>query len=378
MFVESVDLVIVGAGQSGLASAFAARAAGVSAVVLEASATPAGSWPRYYDSLRLFSPARYSSLPGRPLPGDPDRYPTRDEIAGYLQDYASQFGDTICLGERVESVVRASDGCLDVATTSGSELHARTVIAASGSFGSPHRPPLTGLDRFPGSVLHAADYDAPERFAGKRVVVVGAGNSAVQIAVELAEVAKTTLATRAQVKWVEQRPFGRDIHWWLKTTRLDTAPLSRLLFELPVAVLDAGSYRAALAAGRFDRQPMFDRLDGGELVWSGGGREPLDVLILATGYRPHLPYLADTTALGPDGRPLHRGGVSTTVPGLGYVGLEFQRSFSSNTLRGCARDARHVVGALQAQVSPDRVAVPLRSSPTAGSRRRLSRRRRAC
>lgn len=358
--MEHIDLLIVGAGQSGLAAAFEARRAGVSAVVLEASESPAGSWPRYYDSLTLFSPARYSSLPGWRFPGDPDRYPTRDEVAGYLSAYAGQFGDSIRTGERVETVAPVRECGFVVMTASGVELHAGAVIAASGSFGTPYRPQLPGLDGFTGTVLHAAEYDGPARFGGARVVVVGAGNSAVQIAAELAEVATTTLATRAPVKWFEQRPLGRDIHWWLRRTRLDTAPLSRWLVRLPVSVIDTGRYRAALAAGRPDRRPMFDRLAGGAVVWSDDSREPLDALILATGYRPHLPYLADTAALDADGLPLHRGGVSSTVPGLGYVGLEFQRSFSSNTLRGCARDARHVVAALRGHATrPRRSAAPV-------------------
>ncbi|MBF6621168.1 MAG: NAD(P)/FAD-dependent oxidoreductase [Patulibacter sp.] len=346
--MDRVDLIIVGAGQSGLAAAFEARRAGMSAVVLEAADTPAGSWPRYYDSLRLFSPARYSSLPGTPFPGDdPDRYPTRDEVVAYLADYAAQFGDTVRLGTRVESVSRTPGLGFTVTTATGDELRAAAVIAASGHFGAPHRPPLPGLESFTGTVLHAAEYQAPGRFAGQRVAVVGAGNSAIQIAVELAGTARTTLTTRAPITWAAQRPLGRDAHWWLRTTGFDTAPLGRWLDRLPVSVIDDGPYRAAVDAQRPDRRPIFDRLDGGDVVWADGSREPLDAVILATGYRPDLPYLEGTGALAADGSPLHRRGLSTTVPGLGYVGLEFQRSFSSNTLRGCGRDARHVVAALR-------------------------------
>lgn len=355
--VHHVDLAIIGAGQSGLAAAFEARRAGISAVVLEATDTPAGSWPSYYDSLALFSPARYSSLPGSPFPGDPDRYPTRDEVVAYLSRYAEQFGDAIRLGRRVESVSRRPERDFTVATTSGDELQAGAVIAASGQFGAPHRPALPGLEGFTGAVLHAAEYDAPTRFAGQRVVVVGAGNSAIQIAVELAEAAQVTLATRAPVSWLAQRPLGRDAHWWLRATCFDTAPLARWLERLPASVIDSGRYRAAVTAGRPDRRPIFDRLDGGDVVWTDGSREALDALILATGYRAHVPYLDGTGALDPTGAPLHRRGLSTTVPGLGYVGLEFQRSYSSNTLRGCGRDARYVVRALRGAASRNPVAV---------------------
>ncbi len=337
------DLIVVGAGQAGLATARAARDAGMETVVLEAAATAAGSWPGYYDSLRLFSPARYSELPGRRFGGDPDRYPTRDEVVAYLTAYADDLGADVHYGHRVERVA-VEDGQF-VAHVGGSDFAAPCLVAASGAFGRPHRPKLTGLDNFAGQVIHAADYRSPASVDGRRIVVVGAGNSAVQIAVELAATAHVTLATRGPLWWLPQRPLGRDLHWWLTRTGLDTLPVGRWL-DRSQPVLDDGRYRQAIRAGAPDHRPMFDRLDGNTVVWADGSREPVDAVILATGYLPDLDYLAATDALDPDGRPLHRGGVSTTVPGLGYVGLEKQRAIASATLRGVGRDARHVLARL--------------------------------
>jgi putative flavoprotein involved in K+ transport len=113
-------------------------------------------------------------------------------------------------------------------------------------------------------------------------------------------------------------------------------------------VLDAGDHRRAIGAGRPDHRPMFTRLDGDHIEWADGRRETVDAIILATGFRPDLAYLEGTGALDRDGRPLHRAGVSTTVPGLAYVGIEFQRSFRSATVRGVGADARHVVRRLLA------------------------------
>ncbi|MFC0071974.1 FAD-dependent oxidoreductase, partial [Umezawaea endophytica] len=138
---------------------------------------------------------------------------------------------------------------------------------------------------------------------------------------------------------------GRDLHFWLTVTGVDIAPVGRLLpkhFTTPV--LDAGVYRAAVAAGLPDRRPLFTGIDGSTVVWAEGTRETVDVIVLATGYRPDLGYLTPLGALDVDGWPLHRGGVSSGHTGLGYVGLEWQRSLSSATLRGVARDARHVLG----------------------------------
>jgi putative flavoprotein involved in K+ transport len=349
--VTSVDLVIVGAGQAGLATAHSARTLGLRPLVLDAAATAGGSWPNYYDSLTLFSPARFSSLPGMPFPGDPDRYPRRDEVVDYLDAYARHLDADVRRNQRVDRVTHHGDG-FTVSTATGLTAHARLLVAASGGFGTPYRPDLPGLATFTGTVLHSSQYRSPEPFIGHRVVVVGGGNSAVQIAVELAEVAEVTIATRGRLRWQPQRILGRDFHWWLDRTGLDTSPLGPRVAKGSVPVIDDGRYRAAIRAGRPDHRPLFTMLDGDHLVWADGRRERVDALILATGFRPNLGYLDIA------GVPPHRGGVSTTTPGLGFVGLERQRSFASATLRGVGRDATHVLKTLARQQVRGSVGLP--------------------
>ncbi|WP_313904715.1 NAD(P)/FAD-dependent oxidoreductase [Streptomyces sp. SLBN-118] len=173
-------------------------------MVLEVSDRAAGSWPRHHDSLTLFSPARYSS------------HPHRDEVVAYLTSYAARPDADIRTGTRVTEVRPGATGYIR-SLEGGGRLSARAVVAASGAFGRPHRPALPGLEQFPRRVLHAADYRDPATFAGQRIVVVGAGNSAVQIAAELATMAQVTLASRHQAKFARQHAFGRDLHFWLKT-----------------------------------------------------------------------------------------------------------------------------------------------------------------
>jgi len=346
--MEKVPITVIGAGQAGLATAWAANRHGVRPLVLEAADRPGGSWPHYYNSLTLFSPARFSALPGLAMPGDPERYPLRDEVVEYLRDYASRLDADLVYGSRVEQVEHDRAGFV-LTTADGSRVRSSMVVAATGSFSQPHRPALPGLEDFTGTVLHATQYRAPEPFTGQRVVVVGGGNSGVQIASELADVARVNLATRSPVAWVNQRPLGRDIHWWFTRSGLDAAPLRRVWEKGPTPVIDDGRYRADLASGNPDRREMFTRLDGDKVTWADGTVERVDALLLATGYRPALDYLAPTGALDAQGHPLHRGGISNSVPGLGYVGLEFQRSFSSATLRGVGRDARHVLRRLLAR-----------------------------
>ncbi|MGX2992988.1 flavin-containing monooxygenase [Streptomyces sp. JNUCC 64] len=353
--MERADVVVIGGGQSGLASARALAGEGLGAVVLEASGRAVGAWPRYYDGLTLFTPARYSSLPGPAFPGDPDRYPRRDEVVAYLADYADRLDADIRTGRRVHAVRRTGHGHghgFEVETADGERLAARAVVAASGSFGRPYRPDLPGLDAFTGIVLHAADYRDPAPFAGRRVIVVGAGNSAVQIAAELAVVARVTLATRRPVRYAPQRILGRDLHFWLTRTGVDRAPLGRLLRVPPSPpVIDDGRYRAALARREPDRRPVFTGTEGAEVIWPDGTREAVDTIVLATGYRPDLPYLTGLDgALDRAGRPRHREGRSLAHPGLAFAGLEWQRGLTSNSLRGAGRDAtrtaRHLAALL--------------------------------
>ncbi|MBW5249821.1 MULTISPECIES: flavin-containing monooxygenase [Streptomyces] len=341
--MEHADLIVIGAGQSGLATAALAPRHGFTRVlVLEAAEKPGGSWPRYYDSLTLFSPARYSSLPGMPFPGDQDRYPRRDEVVDYLRDYAKRLPADIRTSTSVTSVAQ-QDGAWSVLASDGRKFTAGAVVAATGDYGTPFTPDLPGRQDFGGQALHAADYRSPDVFAGKRVVVVGGGNSAIQIAADLGVVADTTLASRRPIAWAPQRPLGRDLHWWLKRTRLDVASIRPLLAKVPVSVIDDGSYRTALERYGVDRRDMFSRLTTDGVVWVDGAKEAVDVLVFATGYRLSFPYLTSSGTLDETGAPRHRDGVSTAAPGLGFVGMEFQRSFSSKTLRGVGRDADYLL-----------------------------------
>lgn len=343
-------VVVIGAGQSGLAAADALDRLKVPAVVLEAGDRPVGSWPRYYDSLRLFSPAGFSSMSGRPFSGDPDRYPARDEVADYLEQYAASVPVEIQTNT-VVTAVRQQDRGFVVFTADGRQLRAAGLVAASGSFSNPHRPIFPGQSGFRGELLHVADYRNPTPYVGRRVIVVGAGDSAAQVANELAPVADLTLAARHPLRFIPQRIGGEDVHYWLRETGFDSLP-AQWLSKIGGGSLitDSVGFQQTLADELLDVRPMFIGLDGDEVVWSENEQERIDAIILATGYRPSLDYLRELGAVDGAGAPLHIGGVSTTHPGLVYVGIEYQRSFASNTLRGVSADAAAVVAPLVAWV----------------------------
>ncbi|MDO0909752.1 hypothetical protein QQM39_02405 [Streptomyces sp. DT2A-34] len=153
------------------------------------------------------------------------------------------------------------------------------------------------------------------------------------------------------VRFLPQLRDGKDLHHWLTTTGFDHLPPEWLIhFVGGTLVLDTGLYERVIKEGRLQRRPMCAALDGDAVVWADGLREEVDAVLLATGYRPNLAYLAKLGALDAAGTPLHSGGISATHPGLVYLGLEFQRSFASNTLRGVCRDAEYVIDALAAYV----------------------------
>nr|WP_009997516.1 NAD(P)-binding domain-containing protein [Streptomyces clavuligerus] len=346
--------IVIGGGQAGLGTAFALRNQGFCPVVLEAGPEPVGSWPHYYDSLVVFTPARFFSLPGMPFPGAPGHFPARDEVVAYLRQYASRLDCEIRTGARVVSVVADRDGYA-VTTADGTRLHGAVVVAASGCFGNPHRPGLPGLADWTGRVLHSCEYRTPEPFAGQRVVVVGSGTSAVQIAVELSGGARTSIASRRPIRFTRPRDFDPREYVWRTFEQIGRIPVGPLLPSAAVSFFRAvpdssGAQRRAVEQGRPDRRPLFSGAEGRELIWPDGTREQVDTVVLCTGYLPALEYLRPLGALTPDGRPRQRHGLSTSHPGLAYVGVEGQHTLLSAALHGVGTDARHIARGLRAHI----------------------------
>lgn len=338
-----LDSIVIGGGQAGLASGYHLQKKGLRYLILEAGNQVGGSWPSYYDSLKLFSPAGYSSMPGMKFPGEQNRYPRRDEVVRYLQEYQRRFQLKVETNQRVESVEKDREG-FTIRTMTGDTFHSRTIINATGSFNNPFIPNIAGQDAFKGLTLHSSEYRNSETFINQRVVVVGRGNSAIQIAVELAEVSQVSLAVLRPVQFVKQRVWGKDLHFWIKLIGFDNFPFWRFRKTAPSssAVNDTGQYKQQLAEGKPDQQQMFISFYEDGVIWANGIIEPVDTVIYATGFRPQFPYLQAIGALDVEGKPSHVAGISE-VPGLYYVGMEGQRSFASATLRGVGKDAQYVV-----------------------------------
>jgi putative flavoprotein involved in K+ transport len=339
------DVIVVGAGQAGLATAHALQKAGLNFCLLEASTRAAGSWPAYYDSLTLFSPARYSGLPELAFAGDKDRYPTRDEVVDYLEGYAQHFAFPIQFNTRVMDIRQQEQlFCLE---TTHSTYYARAVVLASGPFNQPNIPNFKGLVDFKGQVLHSSVYHSPQDIQGKRVAVVGAGNSALQIAYELSATHDVILTSRLPPQFQKQRVLGQDIHFWLKWTGLDTGRLGRLLMGKETPVLDQGIYQHALNTGRIQYKPLFTSLTTDSLQWSNETLQ-IDSMLLATGFKAIPHYIQALLAQHSTTHLWQKQGVAQSIKGLYVVGMPWQRSHASATIRGVGEDARFVVKHLQA------------------------------
>jgi putative flavoprotein involved in K+ transport len=355
--VAHVQTVVVGGGQAGLAVGHSLARRGLPFVILDAHARIGDAWRTRWDSLRLFNAARYDGLPGMPFPGPADAFPTKDEMADYLEAYAARFELPIRTGVRVRRLQRRGDRFELAAGTM--RFEADNVVVAMGSHQVPRVPPFaTELD--PGIVqLHAAEYRNPSQLREGNVLVVGVGNSGGEIAVEVA----TRHATSLAGKEVGVVPFRIDSliarrvvlpllfrfiahHLLTVDTPLGRRVRPKLLSHGQPLVRVKPSDLAAAGVERVGR--VVGVRDGLPVLEDGRSLEVANV-IWCTGYRPALSWI-DLPVIDAAGHePRHYRGIVSDEPGLYFVGLFFQYAMSSGFLPGVGRDAEHVVEAIAAR-----------------------------
>jgi putative flavoprotein involved in K+ transport len=212
------DVIVIGGGQAGLALGHHLAREGRDFVILEAADRPAAAWRERWDSLRLFTPARYDGLPGLPFPGDGDRYPTRDEVVAYLERYARRFQLPVVYDSRVRALRRDESGY--VAELADRTYRADQVVIATGPFQGPRVPAIA--ERLDPAVvqMHSSEYRAPGDVPPGRVLVVGGGNTGYQIAEELTGSHQAHLSVGSRQVPLPQRVLGRDLFSWLTAAGL--------------------------------------------------------------------------------------------------------------------------------------------------------------
>ncbi|MFD9735741.1 ArsO family NAD(P)H-dependent flavin-containing monooxygenase [Umezawaea sp. NPDC059074] len=333
------QVVVIGGGQAGLAAGYYLRRAKLDFVILDARTEPGGAWPHGWNSLRLFSPARHSSLPGWPMPAFREGYPPAQHVVEYLTAYEKRYELPIHRPVRVRSVRRDPDG-LRVETDLG-DWTAGAVISATGTWWRPFIPTIPGT--FTGRQLHTVEYRGPEQFAGQRVVVVGGGNSGAQIAADLAEHVDLTWCTARPPRYLPDEIDGKALFDIATTKPGGIGHLGDIVAVPPV--------RLARDAGLLTARPVFDRFDGQDVVWSDGTREPADTVIWCTGFRPALGHLSPLGLRAPDGLIPTTGTRAVGEPRLHLLGYGNWTGAASATLIGVGRTAKAAVTEIAADLS---------------------------
>ena len=336
---ERYDVVVIGAGQAGLAIGHFLGKQGRRFMILEAADSVASAWRSRWDSLVLFTPRRYDALPGLAFPGDPDGYPTRDEVIAYLERYAAHFQLPIALSSPVRSLTREGDAF--VLEAGERRILADQVVVATGPFQVPNVPALAG--GLSGEVLqtHSTGYGRPADIPQGRVLVVGGGNTGFQIAKELAASREVHLAIGSRQTPLPQRLLGRDLFWWLtKLGLLSKTVESRLGQRLRSRDTLIGSSPREVKRHGVQVRPRAVRAEGRTIGFADGTELEVDAVIWATGYRPDSSWI-ELPVTDDDGRLRHRRGV-TEVPGLYFLGLSWQHTRGSALLGFVADDAAFI------------------------------------
>ena len=331
-----LDVAVVGAGQAGLAIGHYLAREGRRFAILEAAGSIGTAWRTRWNSLTLFTPRRYDGLPGLDFPGDPDGYPTRDEVIAYLERYAETFDLPVELDSPVRSLSR-QDGrfVLDV---DGRTEEADQVVVATGPFQIPRVPPFAANLAPEVFQAHSTGYQSPRDLPQGRVLLVGGGNTGFQIAQELAATHEVHLAVGSRQTPLPQRLLGRDLFWWLERTgvlhKTVDSRLGQRMRERDTLI--GSSPRSAKRHG----VTMNPRAVGGSertVTFADGSELDVDAVIWATGYAlDHswidLPLFTESKEL------VHRRGV-TDVPGLYFLGLPWQYTRGSALLGWVKDDA---------------------------------------
>jgi putative flavoprotein involved in K+ transport len=339
--VERFDTIIIGASQAGLAAGYHLAERDVDFTIVGAEQRVGDSWRRRWDSLRVFTPARYSGLPGMPFPAPPKHLPDKDEVADYLERYAERFDLPVRLDTRVDAL--GWDGEHYVVRAGSSTLEAANVIVATGAFQAPRVPAVAAQISPEIHQLHSSEYRNPWDLPDGPVLVVGVGNSGAQIALELARFRTVWLAGR-DTGHLPRRLLRRDVFDWLWPVMTRTATDSwlghRLCERMRRGDMLIGIPTRAFTRAGILRVGRLTEERGGLPVCGGTVLEPR-VIVWATGFGPDYQWI-DLPVLDSNGFPRHARGIATDAPGLFFLGLRFQRRLTSSLIGGVGADAAFI------------------------------------
>ncbi|MDP9299501.1 MAG: NAD(P)/FAD-dependent oxidoreductase [Actinomycetota bacterium] len=344
----SFDVVVIGASQAGLAIGYHLAQRGVRFVILDGGSEIGQVWRSRWDSLTLFTPAQYSGLPGMAFPSPKDTYPSKDDVASYLQSYVSAFNFPVKLNAKVTSLTEREGKYL--VRTASEGFTADQVVVATGPFQVPFVPPIIGDLDDTVFQIHSADHRHPGQLPDGEVLVVGGGNSGFQIAEELAATRKVTLAVGQRVTSLPQRLLGKDLFWWLSEVGfMKVSTDSRLGRKLAKRDVLIGSSPRGLRRSGVTLRKRLTNLMGRRALFDDGSEQDIDVIIWATGYRSDFSWIEIPGIKNADGTIVHRRGV-THAPGLFFIGLPWQHTRGSALIGFVKDDAAFIAGRIESHL----------------------------
>lgn len=345
------DVIIIGAGQAGLSVAYFLRRSNLSVLILDAEDAGGGAWRHGWDSLRLFSPASWSSIAGWPMPASGDQYPSRDHVIDYLRKYETRYEFKIERPVLVTGVEQMEQGFQ--VNAGAKSLQSRAVVCATGTWRNPFVPELEGMRLFQGQQLHSAHYVSPEPFKGKKVMVVGGGNSGAQILAEVSLAAEsTTWVTLQPPAFLPDEVDGRVL-FERATARWQAQQEGKDPEELPGGFGDIVMVPPVLDARRrgvLHSVGPFARLTEEGAQWADGSAKAFDAIIWCTGFRPALQPL-ESLGLVSDSKVAVEGTRASGCPDLWLVGYGEWTGAASATLIGVMRTARSTASEITEHLS---------------------------
>ncbi|MVO99951.1 flavin-containing monooxygenase [Paenibacillus lutrae] len=343
------EVVVIGGGQAALAIGYYLQQNDRDFVILDANPRTGDSWRNRYDSLVLFTPRMYCSLPGMPFPGAQDGLPAKDEAADYLEGYAQNFSLPVVSNAEVSLLQKRAEGFY-VRSHAG-EFRAQQVVVATGPFQHPVIPAFAASLSPDIYQVHSSAYRNPAQLNDGSVLVVGAGNSGAQIAVELAREREVTISSSHRLSFRPLQIWGKSIFWYFNTLGLlQAGPASRRgrWLRRQAEQIYGLELKEEIEAGRVQVKTRALQAEGRTISFEGGSQLVVNNVIWATGFRSDYKWMDIPGALGSNGIPKHEEGVSP-VEGMYFVGLPWQSGRGSALLGWVSRDAesvtRHITAA---------------------------------
>jgi putative flavoprotein involved in K+ transport len=343
---ESFETIVIGGGQAGLAAGYFLAQQGKDFVIFDEASRSGESWRNRWDSLRLFTPSQFDGLPGRPFPRPDFYFPTKDEVADYLECYVEQFKLPVRHNVKIDSLSRNDHGYR--LTAGNKALSAQNVIVATGAYQKPYTPDFASQLSHDIFQLHSYAYRNPTQIPATNVLIAGAGNSGAEIALDLSKSDKHVWLAGRDVGSIPANTAGRILggrpYWWFTSHVLSVnTPIGR---KARPKMLTQGTpliraSRKEIAQSGVEFTGRIFGVQSGQPLLENGQTLPIEAIIWATGYRPDFSWI-NLPIFDQHGYPRHQRGIVLEALGLYFVGLHFQTALSSALLGGVGTDAAYV------------------------------------